>query len=187
MTYISNPDRTNKWCGLIISSSIFFIWLYVPIVLLSTPMPTNYHFLCIQKERKAKIAHTWTINMALYLAGGWMKAAWSMQRGLCICFCLSFVYYFQWMRGRVSTGGVSQRALTLRLIVPADNEAPVPRYKRGRTGEGRSTAANQTWPFLQHYCLFLSLAMLSRESPFFQQRPRQWRWTISTKTLIKHC
>lgn len=44
--------------------------------------------------------------------------------------------------------------------------APVPWYKGGRTGEGRRTAANQTWPFSQHYRLFLSLAVLSREILF---------------------
>lgn len=70
------------------------------------------------------------------------------------------------MRGSVSTGGVSQQALTLGLIVPADNELAILTDKGGRTGEGR-TAATQTWPFLQHYRFFLSLAMLSREFPFF--------------------
>lgn len=166
----------------------FQIWLYVLIVSLSTPMPTSHHFFCIQKERKSRIAHTWTLNMALYLAGGWMKAAWPTQRLvhlLLLVLCVLFLVNERQCQHRwsVTTGFDS------RTYRASGQWVPVPTYKGGRTGERRRTATNQTWPFSQHYRLFLFLAMLSREIPFFfpQQRQRQWRWTISTKTLIKHC
>lgn len=163
-----SPNKTNKWCSFII---IFYRIVCTGCIVVYTH--ANQLPLPLYPERK-KIQNSSHLNhkhgtlFSRRVDESCLVNAKRFVHLLLLVLCVLFPVNARQCQHRwsVTTGFDS------RTYRASGQWASVPVYKEGRTGERRSTAANQTWPFSQHYRLFLSLALLSRGSPFFRQRQR---------------